>query len=216
VSSLAAFSIEDVARLTGLSVRQLGYFDRTGFFSPSFAAENRREPYSRIYSFRDVVGLRTIAEMRNALGISMQELRKIKPWLEQRHESPWASLRFYVGGRHVFFDDPATGARMAGRPAGQFAMPIEMKRIADEMEKAAQGLKERQPDQFGQVVRHRYVQNNAWVVDGTRIPTAAIWRLHDAGYTVQAIIDQYPSLTPADVEAAIAHEAKLRTRKKAG
>jgi len=216
VSPLAAFSIEDVARLTGLSVSKLSYYDRTGFYAPSFATANRREPYSRIYSFRDVVGLRVIAQMHGALCISMQELRKIKPWIEDRHETPWASLKFYVSGRHVYFDDPKTGTLMDGRPAGQIVMPFQMKPIVEEMETAAQQLTQRQPEQLGKITRHKYVQNNALVVEGTRIPIATIRRYHEAGYDAAAIIGQYPTLTPADIDAAILYEETPRMRKKAG
>jgi len=39
----------------------VGYWDDTGFFSPTLIDEHRRRAFGRIYSFRDVVGLRTIA-----------------------------------------------------------------------------------------------------------------------------------------------------------
>jgi uncharacterized protein (DUF433 family) len=50
------------------------------------------------------------------------------------------------------------------------------------------------------------VSHNAWVVAGTRIPVAAIRRFKDAGYSVDQIIQEYPDLTPQDVEAALAHQ----------
>ena len=61
---IRAFSAENVSRLTGLSMSQLIDWDRIGFFRPEHASENRREAYSRIYSFQDVVGLRTLAVLR--------------------------------------------------------------------------------------------------------------------------------------------------------
>jgi uncharacterized protein (DUF433 family) len=48
------------------------------------------------------------------------------------------------------------------------------------------------------------------VIKGTRVPTSAIWSFHVAGYDTEAIIAEYPTLEPADVEAAVAHEQALR------
>ncbi len=59
-----AFSADQVTKLTGLSKAQLHYWDETGFFSPRYAFENWRSPYSRIYSLKDVVGLRTLSVLR--------------------------------------------------------------------------------------------------------------------------------------------------------
>ena len=47
---------------------------------------------------------------------------------------------------------------------------------------------------------------NAPVIAGTRIPTAAIRRYQEAGYTVEQILAEYPDLTPHDVEAALKYE----------
>jgi uncharacterized protein (DUF433 family) len=44
-------------------------------------------------------------------------------------------------------------------------------------------------------------------VAGTRIPVGAIQRLHEDGYSIDAIIDEYPDLTQEDVKAAINHQA---------
>jgi len=59
--SILAFSQRQVGRLTGLAERQLRYWDDTGLVSPQYATENRRRPYSRVYSYRDVVGLSALA-----------------------------------------------------------------------------------------------------------------------------------------------------------
>ncbi len=121
MDELLAFSIERVSRLTGLSVRQLRYWDEKGIFSPQFAPqfadEDRDQPYSRVYSFRDVVGLRTLAQLRKR--VPLQELRKLGNWLKQHYDTPWSSLRFYVSGRKIVIDDPETGVRFALRPPGQ-------------------------------------------------------------------------------------------------
>jgi uncharacterized protein (DUF433 family) len=215
VTELLAFTAEHVSQLTGLSNRQLGYWDRTGFFSPEYADKDRRRAFSRIYSFRDVVGLRTIAVLRNEHRVALQELRRVGAWLKKRQGTPWASLTFYVGGHRVYFDDPRTGARMGARPLGQPVLPVAMEEIAHEMRKAAAKLTERGKTEVGKVTQRRYLVHNAPVLAGTRIPTSAVWNFHDAGYSTKQIIREYPRLTSDDVEAAIALEQR-RMQRRAG
>lgn len=131
-------------------------------------------------------------------------------WLAEHHEAPWSSLRFYVGGRHVFFEDPRIRARRAGTQPAQIALPIEMEAIAEEMESAAKRLRERDPQDVGQISRSRHFHGGDAVLKGTRIPTSAIWDFYEAGYRVDAILREYPTLTRQDVLAAISYEERRR------
>jgi uncharacterized protein (DUF433 family) len=65
----------------------------------------------------------------------------------------------------------------------------------------------RRPGTFGQVSRDPGVLGNAWVIAGTRIPVAAIRRLHEDGYSNDRIIAEYPDLVAADIAAALKHDA---------
>jgi uncharacterized protein (DUF433 family) len=215
MTTIVAFTADHVCQLTGLTKRQLSYWDRTGFFAPRYADENRRRPFSRIYDFRDVVGLRTIALLINKYNIPTRRLRQVGEWLTEHHETPWASLKFYVGGGKVFFDDPGTGERMAIQQHGQQVFPFEMIEVIREMEKAADHLRQRAPDQIGRIVRDRQILHNAPVLAGTRVPTSAVWNFHEDGYDTDAIIHAYPRLTPDDIQAAVTYEASLR-QKRAG
>jgi uncharacterized protein (DUF433 family) len=108
----------------------------------------------------------------------------------------------------VVFFDPLSDVAVEPRGAGQEVLPIALEPIANEMRDAADRLRERRKDQIGQVSRNRYVVHNAWVLAGTRIPTIAIWNYHQAGYSAADIIREYPTLTKADVRAAIAFEKR--------
>src|SRR5262245_34465423 len=68
------FSTADVARLTGLSARQLDHWDRNGFVRPSL---ERASGYgsARRYSFADVVRLRVAARLR-ANGVGLARIRR--------------------------------------------------------------------------------------------------------------------------------------------
>lgn len=202
---LIVFTADTVARLTGLSVRQLQRWDRTGFFTPSLADPHRRRPHSRVYSFEDVVGLRTIATLR-AEGVSFPELKKVRALFAPGANRGWSSRRFYVVGKHVFFTHG--DAVVAAKPFGQQVVPavLDLGRVAADVEEAVRQLPLRRPEQIGRVTRDRWIMNGVPVVAGTRIPTATIAWFARNGYDVDAILAEFPRLTPEDVRVAVAFE----------
>lgn len=216
MTTLMAFTVEHAARVTGVSERRIRYWDKTGVLVPGLADGNRRSPFSRIYSFRDIVGLRTLGELRDRCGFSLQKLRTVGDWLSRHYDAPWSSLRFYVDGNRIVFRDPASGGLVSTDPPGQAAVPFFLDHIAREMETETGKLSQRGPGEIGEITRHRYVLGNAPVLGGTRIPTAAVWDFHRAGYDAAAIIREYPRLTEVDVERAIAFESERRQPKRAG
>ena len=128
-SVIAAFSAEQVTRLTGLSISQLREWDNDGFFVPSLALEDRRAPLSRIYSFEDVVGLRTLAILRTQYHVSRQHLRRAAKKLKEHSGKPWSELVIYVLNHEVHFKNPNTGS-VEGAVSGQLAVPIELGSVA--------------------------------------------------------------------------------------
>jgi uncharacterized protein (DUF433 family)/DNA-binding transcriptional MerR regulator len=212
MGDLFAFSAEHVQRVTTLSRRQLAYWDETGFFSPRYASENRRSPYSRVYSFRDLVGLRTLGVLRNKHHVPLQQLRQVAEWLAPYGPDIWATMSFCVVGRTVIFVEPTSGERIAARPPGQLVFPIHMEQVIEGTRAEANRLRERDAGDVGRVCQHRYVVRNEPVIAGTRIPTLAIWNLHEAGFDRNAIIREYPRLVPEDIDAALAFESERRAR----
>ena len=200
MAALLAFTPDQVCRVTSLSRRQLRYWDATDFFRPRYSGDRRR--FARMYAFKDVVGLKTIAKLRDRL--PLQELRRIGLWLNERYEEPWSELHFFVVGRQVVFEDSSGYRGVAGSLQG--ALPIRLAEIERETQDAAAGLLQRGAEQVGNIVRNRYVQHNAWVLDGTRIPTRAIWDFHEAGFSTADILCEYPRLTGTDVAAALNFE----------
>lgn len=207
MSQIVAFAVEHVARLTGLSERRIRYWDSIELVQPSVLAGSDHA-YSRIYSFRDVVGIRTLAVLRVTHKIPLQQLRKVGAWLGEHHETPWASLRLGVAGKKVIYYDPITGIPSEG--TGQHVLSIAIVQIAHDVEERAKRLRERTPEQHGKLKQHRYVLHNAKTVAGTRITTQSIWELRARGLTDKEIISEYPRLTQEDVVAAINFENKLR------
>jgi uncharacterized protein (DUF433 family) len=205
---IAAFSEDHVARLTGLSHGQLRSWDRAGFFQPRYAYQDRHVPYSRVYSFQDVVGLRTIAVLMKEYRISLQKLRKVAQELIRRGYDHWAEVKLYVVKGQVHFRPDLNADSIEGVWDGQLAM-VPIIDVINDVEARVQELKKRDASQLGHVERNKYVARNSAVIAGTRIPTAAIRRFKEAGYTVEQIIRQYPALTAEDVQAALVHEEGL-------
>lgn len=55
-------------------------------------------------------------------------------------------------------------------------------------------------------------RGKAPVVSGTRVPTARIWELHEAGQSARQIVDAYSGITANDVRAAIDFENGRRKK----
>ena len=202
---IAALTADHVGRLTGLSAGQLREWDKTGFFPPAYAFENRLSPYSRVYSFKDVVGLRTLSILRKTHRISMPRLRAAAEVMSAYSDAPFADLKLYVVNREVHFTDPDTG-NVVGVETKQLAIPILVRDVWNDMRSEAQKLKERAPDQIGKIERRRHTVHNALAIAGTRIPVSIVQSLSADGYSVAEIIAEYPTLTQDDVRVALHYE----------
>lgn len=197
---IAAFSLDQISRLTGLSNSQLISWDREDFFRPSLAYENRRSPYSRIYSFEDLVGLKTLSLLRDR--VSMQHLKKAAQRLKSHAGRPWSELTLYTLKGEVHFKRPDTG-QIEGAVSGQYGATIPLESVAEEMREEANKLRKRDPSKVGKTERHRFVMGNALVFGGTRIPVASVRSLAEAGYSAARILKEYPDLKLADIEAVL-------------
>src|SRR3984893_14880652 len=202
---IAAFSEANVERLTGLTSAQLRYWDKTGFFAPAYAEDDRRAPFSRVYSFRDVVGLRTLGLLRRQYNVSLQHLRQVAEKLSHLENDLWTKTTLYVLNRRVIIHEPGSG-RLRDAVSGQYVLGIPLKKIVADTKRDAERLRHRPDDKIGRIEQSRNVSHNSAVGDGTRIPTRAIRNFKKAGYTVDQIIAEYPDLTPRDIEAALKHE----------
>jgi len=201
---IVAFGEGHVERLTGLTPAQLRCWDRTGFFAPSYAEEGRNSAYSRIYSFKDVVALRTLGLLRRQHNVPLQHLRRVAEKLSHLEDDLWTKTTLYVLNRRVIFHEPGS-RRLQDAVSGQYVLGIRSKNCRRQ-KRDTERLRDRPDDKIGRIEQSRNVSHNSAVVAGTRIPTRAIRNFKKAGYTVDQIIAEYPDLTPRDIEAALKHE----------
>lgn len=204
---IAAFSEDQTHRLTGISVGQLRHWDRMDFYKPSYGEENRRVPFSRIYSFLDIVSLRVLNLLRNQFNVSLQHLREVKVKLDHLGEDRWIGIKLWVVKRKVVWQEPGTDLPQEVL-SGQYIVPVILQEIfVDTKEKIAK-LNQRDKALVGQIGRSRFINHNAPVVAGTRISVRAIKRFAAAGYSHEQIIKEYPDLTDEDVKAALAYDMR--------
>ena len=204
---LGAFSEAQVERLTGVSIAQLRRWDRTGFFKAEMHSDAVRA-FSRVYSFKDLVSLRVLNQLRNVHNVSMPELRKTACEMAHLGDDVWIKTTLYVHRGRVVFQEPETLAKREVTTK-QYVADIPLEVAISDTRSAIAAMNQRDRAQLGQITRNRFVQQNKPVIAGTRIPVAAILSFARAGYSNSQIVEQYPGLTLADVEAALDYEGAV-------
>ena len=201
---VAAYSEEQIGRMVGLTKSRLRYWARTEFFKPSFVEEDGRLPYSRFYSFKDVVALRTLEMLRVRNGVPLQHLRKVADSLAHMKDELWSRASLFVLDKKVLVVDPEFGQPQE-IVSGQYVLRIPLSEVIEDTRNDILAFRSRPANTVGHLSRNRSIARNALVVSGTRIPVGSVLRLHEDGYTVDQIIAEYPDLTPEDIEAALTH-----------
>lgn len=201
---IGAFSEEQAERLTGVSRAQLRRWDRTDLFKPSFEGSGSRV-FNRVYSFRDIVSLRVLNQLRNIYNVKMPELRRAALGMGHLGQDRWATASLWVHRGKVVYQEPETEDRYEASTA-QKMLELPLRIEISNTREAVASLNRRDASQIGQVRRIKYVKNMAPVLLGTRVPVSAIKGYVEAGYSTPHILREFPDLTAEDVEAAVAYE----------
>jgi uncharacterized protein (DUF433 family) len=198
IGPLLAVPDKQAAKLAHISVRQLHYWDQTGLIVPSVKRKISQRNTVRLYNFQDMLNLLVAAQLRNR--VSLQHIRRVVEQLNQRgFVEPLRELHFATHGPNVFFQYP--DGSWSGDPNPDqviFHQVIEL----DSLREKIPTVTERDPASAGRLVRRHGVMGSKPIFAGTRIPVETVQRYLDAGCDTEAILAEYPSLTPADVEAA--------------
>ena len=200
---LGIFSGEQARRLAKISVTQLRYWSDTDVIRPETVEGSG--PFRHVYTFRDVVGLRTLSILRNEHGVELEALREVARRLRSTPDASWANTVFYLGDDGlIYFDDPTTTARVSVQKIGQVSL-FRVDAVIRSVEQQLRLLNRRTAKQIGKVEQSRYILRNKPVIAGTRVPVSAIVDLHEGGFTVEQIIKEYPRLKSEDVKAALTY-----------
>lgn len=199
---LGAFSEEQVSCLTGLSRAQLRAWNCKSFIRPEFkVGDNARRPFTYIYSFKDLLKLRVLNQLRNVYHVPMRELERVERTLEHMGDEKWTSQRLWVANRKVVFEEPES-LKKREIASKQFVAEIALEVVTSDARADIARLNERSAGQRGNLIKKRYLHSSDQVFDGTRIPVSAVFGYLDAGIGAREIVRRLPDLTLEDVRAA--------------
>ncbi len=91
------FSTQDVIRLTGITARQLQWWDERGIVVPA------REGHRRTYSFEDLTEVAVICELRQK-GFSLQRMRTVVRFLQKEFSKRLAETVSGSSSYHLLTD----------------------------------------------------------------------------------------------------------------
>ena len=92
------FSSNEVARLAGVSLRQLQWWDERGVISP------RHDGHRRLYSRQEVIEILVLARLRER-GLSLQKMRRLMIFVRRSLKSAGThDLYLVTDGRSQFID----------------------------------------------------------------------------------------------------------------
>ncbi len=102
-----SFSSNDVVVLTGITARQLQWWDERGIVVPA------RDGHKRLYSLDDLAEIAIICELRQR-GFSLQRVRKVIRFLQREFSkrlvetvSHGSEYHLLTDGRNLFLEDSA-------------------------------------------------------------------------------------------------------------
>lgn len=131
---ISEFTTKTVARITGVTARQLDYWANTGFVVPSIQIGAGRGKV-RLYSFVDLVQVKVARQLRDA-GISLQKMRKAVNALRNiapEVEKPLAQFELISDGREVYVADSEDRMVAITSGMGQFYWRLKVGELVREL-----------------------------------------------------------------------------------
>jgi DNA-binding transcriptional MerR regulator len=100
---LEGFTAAQACELTSCTPHQLRYWDKVGLVKPSIQTTDGRPGRRRIYSFRDLVGLRVVKSLLDN-GLSIQRVRRAWDYLRRTGDmdSHLAEVKLVTDGQSIF------------------------------------------------------------------------------------------------------------------
>jgi DNA-binding transcriptional MerR regulator len=143
---MEGFTAEQATRFTSCTPHQLRYWDRIGLVKPSVQATGGRPGVRRLYSFRDLVGLKVIRSLLEG-GMSLQRVRRAIEYLRKKAglEEHLSGVKLVTDGRSIFKIARTEGEILDALREGQMAFFIALDNIARSIDgKVAEYLYDRE------------------------------------------------------------------------
>jgi len=129
------FNTRLACQLTGVSPRQIDYWDRTHLIKPS-VREASGYGSVRLYSFVDLVQLKVVKTVKDQ-GVSLQQIRKSVSYLKKNFphiKKPLAELKFITDGKTIFVLTSNKKVILDTLSRGQLVMSIAIGQMIEHLE----------------------------------------------------------------------------------
>jgi len=186
---MISYNTKIVCKATGLSKRQIDYWDRTHFIKPS-VSEASGYGSIRLYAFTDLIQLRIAKTLKDA-GISLQKIRKSLNYLRKHMpeiENPLTEMRFITDGKSVFVLTSDKKTILDTLKGGQLVFAIALGKIVHDLS--------------GEVKSFCKERNYTVFVKGKKYKVTLHPDLEDGGYWIEC-----PSLTGCASQGDTVEEA---------
>jgi len=203
------------ATLTQVNSRSLYYWSKKYLVEPHIHGRNGGPP---IYSYNDLLAMRTVVRLRRA-EMPLQRIRKAIKYLYKTlgRKAEWWNYKMVVDVRKDLIvvipkDTSPSGqdeAVLASRH-GQKPMEIILAELASDLLKGDR--LEPFPEISEQVSISGSIQGGAPVIKGTRVPTSVIYEFHKRKLSVEQIAELYDDIDKVAIAAAIKYENALAQR----
>lgn len=118
------YRIPEVQRIVGISYRQLDYWARTGLVRPSIR-DAGGSGTQRLYSFQDLVELKTIKKLLDA-GVSLQRIRKAIGFLREHLKRGPHGVTLMSDGQRIYAcESPDEVMDLLQRGQGVFGIAVD-------------------------------------------------------------------------------------------
>ncbi len=141
-----SFNTKTVSALTGLTQRQIDYWDRTHFVKPSLK-EASGYGSGRLYSFADLVQLKVAKALKDK-GISLQKIRRSINYIKKNFpniEKPLSEMRFLTDGETIFVLTKNNNAILDTLAKGQLVFSLKLGEIIENLKGEVKSLIQDRP-----------------------------------------------------------------------
>ena len=166
------FNSKSVAKITGLSFRQVDYWDRTHFIKPS-VSEATGYGSVRLYSFNDLIQLKVARTLMDK-GISLQKMRKAISYLKKNMpeiEKPLAELKFLTDGETIFILTRDTRKIIDTLKSGQLVFSLALGEMVEALK--------------GEITALQKERKYEVTVSGRKYPVVLHTDTEDGGYWIE-------------------------------
>ena len=129
-----AYNTNIIIKITGLTQRQVDYWDRTHFIKPSIK-EASGYGTARLYSFKDLVQLK-VAKTLIDKGVSLQKIRKAITYLKKNFpdiQKPLSEMRFLTDSETIFILTDKKGVILDTLSKGQMVFAVAIGELIEEL-----------------------------------------------------------------------------------